>query len=114
MIMIHQVRSAEGTVLIEQNDDTRTFSDFREDPPVVRPYTDDENAAADERIALEQADAVKAQIEGMLNDALAQLQAIIDDTNANINAAPAIRIKVLARTLKGIVRVLLHRFDSAV
>jgi hypothetical protein len=51
-------------------------------------------------------------IEAGLADALATLQVIVDDTNANINASPASRIKDMARTQRRVIRLLIRRFDG--
>ena len=45
--------------------------------------------------------------------ALGELQALIDTTNATINAGPAPYIKGLARVLRLVIRLLLRRFDGA-
>lgn len=100
-------------VLTEQWDDnTRTYTDFRTDPDTVRAYTTEENAAADARIAGQTVAANRLTIEQALDAALVTLQLIIDDTNANINAGPATRIKDLARVQRRIIRLLRNNFDG--
>lgn len=69
----------ENNVLIERWDDgTRTYTDFRTDPDTVRPYTTDENAAADARDARAQQDAVAAQLEANMTADLPTIRATID------------------------------------
>jgi hypothetical protein len=77
-----------------------------------RPYTAAENSAADARIAQATSNANRATIEQALADALTTLQSVIDDTNANINANPAARIKDLARVQRRAIRLLIRRFDG--
>jgi hypothetical protein len=47
-----------------------------------------------------------------LADAMAVLQAIIDDTNANINTNPAARIKDLARAQRRLIRHVLAIYSD--
>jgi len=65
-----------------------------------------------EELAAEQEATNRASIEQALSDALITLQAIIDDTNANINGNPAQRIKDIARTTRRTIRLLIRRFDG--
>jgi hypothetical protein len=67
--------------------------------PVVRDITLDVNTATN--------------LTNLLQD-LTDLQAIIHDTNANINANPAARIKTLARAQRRIIKRLLNAgFDTS-
>jgi len=65
-----------------------------------------------EELANQQAATNQATIEQALSDALATLQLIIDDTNANINGNPAQRIKDEARVLRRVIRLVIRRFDG--
>lgn len=65
-----------------------------------------------ERLVDDEAMAAARTIEAALADALVSLQAVIDDTNANINSNPAARIKDLARVERRIIRLLISRVDG--
>lgn len=110
--MIYRVLNEDGSVRIEQNDETRTYSDFTTDPPTIRPYNPDENAAADQRLVEEAAEAVRVQVEQILDASLADLQAIIDTPNATINGSPAQHIKTLARVQRRLIRHAISKFDA--
>jgi hypothetical protein len=95
------------------DDVTRTVTCYDEsENPTTRPYDDSENENADRLAAQAAADAAALTITQALNDALVALQAIIDDTNANINSSPASRIKDLARAERRVIRLLCRRFDG--
>ena len=51
-------------------------------------------------------------IEQALGDALAEVQTIIDATNATINAGPAPYIKIIARAVRRIIRLVIRRFEG--
>jgi hypothetical protein len=90
------------------DDNSRTFATWDEAAQgfVVREYTPEEVAAAEQRAA------ARTSIENALSAALDELQLIIDDTNANINTNPAARIKMIARALKRAIRIELRRFEA--
>jgi hypothetical protein len=96
------------------NDDTRivTFYNASGAETSTRAYTAPEIAAltAAQTAAAEIAN--EATIAVALFNALATLQLIIDDTNANINANPAARIKDLAKVLRRVIRLVIRRFDG--
>lgn len=96
------------------NDATRTAVDYNErgqDSP-RRPYTAEENAAADERAAAAARAVNQTVIEQALNDALTTLQALIDTPNSVIKADPQSYIKDLARIQRRQIRLLLKRLDG--
>lgn len=95
------------------DDATRTVTCYDADGvATTRPYDDSENQNADAvaEQALEEQRA--ATISAALNSSLATLQAIIDDTNANINTNPASRIKDMARVQRGVIRLVIRRLDG--
>ena len=95
------------------DDVARTVTCYGEDgQPQVRPYNASENENADRAIAAARDAQTEAAISQALADALAALQAIIDDTNANINTNPAARIKDLSRVLRRVIRLQTRRFDG--
>lgn len=98
--------------LVESADDTtRTVTTYGPDGEVTgtRPYTDDENAAADAADAQAAADAehtathdrVQAIVEDLKAEK-ARVQVTIDTPNATINASPAGYVKDNARAAKRI------------
>lgn len=87
------------------NDETRTVTTWPGGQ--TRPYTAEENAAADARAAAEQAqaqrEADRTAIRAIVTDLQAEkarAQAVIDATNAAINAGPAPYVKDVARAAK--------------
>ena len=96
------------------DDDTRTATEYTDtgfrSPP--RPYTERENAEADDRALTVQQEANRQSIEAALADALATLQAIIDTPNSTINSSPAPYIKDLARASRRQIRLLIRRLDG--
>lgn len=80
--------------------------------PHTRPYDDSENENADRAAAEAAAESTEAAILTDLQTALSFLQAVIDDTNANINQNPASRIKDMARVQRKVIRILTRRLDG--
>src|SRR6478609_5680456 len=76
------------------------------------PFTAAENARADADALAATSATNQVSIETALSNDLATLQAIIDDTNANINQNPAQRIKDLARVQRRVIRLVIRRFDG--
>jgi thioredoxin-like negative regulator of GroEL len=105
-------RYQNNVVVEEWNDDTRTYTDYRPNTNVTRAYNAAENAAADANATAKTQAASAATLKQDLDAALTSLQAIIDDTNANINQNPAQRIKDIARALKKTIRVVNDRFEA--
>jgi hypothetical protein len=97
------------------NDATRTYKTYSAAgaETSTRPYTAAENAeaeaAATELLAITNKGAVETNI---VTD-MAAMQMIINDTNANINANPAARIKDIARAIRRLDRMALARFEAA-
>lgn len=93
------------------NDDTRTVDTLDEAGDVVstRPYTDDENATADQTAAQPAIDAehaaTKSRIKQIITDLQAEkdrAQAVLDTANATINSSPAKYVKDGAQSNKRI------------
>lgn len=102
-------------VLIERWDDAarlvRTFN-AQGAQTSTRPYTAEEITRADaDALAASQA-TNGSTIDANLAADLVTLQAIIDDTNANINASPAARIKDIARVQRRIIRRVIGKLDG--
>jgi hypothetical protein len=89
------------------DDTTRTVTCTDTEGAVTstRDYDDSENENADALAATAAAETTERTILDALEAALADLQAIIDDTNSNINSNPAARIKTIARTCRRLVRI---------
>lgn len=107
--------TSEGVLFEFADDATRKVYGYAEDGSTViweRPYTAEENARADTDASARAEESNRASIEEALVPALADLQAIIDDTNANINQNPAARIKTVSRALRRTIRLVIRRFDS--
>lgn len=60
-----QIRDSEGAVVEEWDDDTRTYTDYRTTPPTTRPYTQEENDAADEEIQTDAIASLERRIEAL-------------------------------------------------
>jgi hypothetical protein len=100
-----------GTVLREKWDDsTRTYTayDAAGAQTSTRAYNAAENAEANAIVAL----ANGSTIDTNLAADLVTLQAMIDTTNATINASPAAYIKDLARVQRRIVRRVIGKLDG--
>lgn len=104
-------RNYEDGVLVEEwDDETRTYTDHRTGES--RPYSEAENARADASQGMAQAATNSAQITSDLDQALTDLQVIIDTDNSVINDNPAGEIKDIARVVKKIVRKVNERFEA--
>jgi hypothetical protein len=101
-----------GSTMLD--DTTRTAVDYDlngVDSP-RRPYTAEENAAADIRQAARDAEANRIAIEQSLNEALATLQALLDTPNSVIKSDPQTYIKDMARIMKRQIRLQIRRLDG--
>lgn len=78
----------------------------------TRPYDASENANADANAKAAADAAAEAAIRTALEAALADLQTILDETNATINASPAPRIKALARSMRRLIRLEIKKLDG--
>jgi len=97
-------------VLTERWDDVaRIYTDFRPDPDVSRPYTAEENQAADQAAAdqaaaeehAETTDRVRAIIDDLQVEK-DKLDAVVETDSADINSSPAGYVKDTARSAKRI------------
>lgn len=94
-------------VLREQWDETaRVLTSWDEHGVQVeqRPYTAQENTAADARAVVETLAANEKSISAKLANDLAAMQAILDQTNADLNAGPAQELKDLAKAVRRLIR----------
>lgn len=78
----------------------------------TRPFTPEENSLANAAALRATEAANRNTIELALADALIEVQATIDATNQQINSNPAAHIKVQARAIRRIIRLLIRRFDG--
>lgn len=108
----NETYSAGGVLLERWDDATRVYTDFRPDPDESRPYTPEEDAAAEDRATAETEAGNAAEIDSDLDAAIAELQVIIDTDNAVINGNPAGEIKDIARVLKKTIRKLNERYED--
>ena len=103
-------------VLRQRWDDTaRTYTEWDAQGVQIstRPYTTEENAAADQRAAAALLVTNEATISTNLQQDLATMQAIIDQTNADLKADPAQEIKDLARVARRLIRKVERILDGA-
>lgn len=106
-------RTYEQGVLVEEwNDDTRTYTDFTTDPDTTRPYTADENAEADVRQDQATAATNSAEITSDLDQALIDVQTLLDTPNSEIAATPAPYIKDLGHVIKKLIRKVNERYEG--
>ena len=98
-----------GRVTSDHDDTTRTVTTYDETGAVTstRPYTAEENAAADAAIQAAVLDANrKALLDGLkavIDAAVARqadVQTVLDTTNSTINGSPASYLKTIARATK--------------
>ena len=109
--MSARVFSADGVLQEQWDDDTRTYTDFRPNPDVSRPYTIEESAAADADAVVRTADKNRGTIEeqaGAALDANTAYLAIATPTNAQVAA----QVKALTRQNNKIIRLALGRLDG--
>lgn len=102
MSMIHQ-NAVNGVVREEWDDSTRMYSTYDESgtQTSTRPYTAEENADADVREAGYQQAANDAEIGTKIETVdMPAMQAILDQTNANIRTDPSQEIKDLAKAVR--------------
>lgn len=111
------MRVVEDGVLRQQWDDgTETYSEWDETGTLTleRPYTPDELAQKAVRVAQETSTANEADIGNKIETVdMPAMQAILDDTNANINANPAARIKDIAKAIRRLDRKVLGLLDGS-
>ena len=103
-------------VLRERWDDaTRLYTAWDADGTQTeqRPYTSQENAAADVAAATESQSQNKSTIELNLEADLAAMQAIKDTPNSTINDSPASYIKEVAVAVRRLIKMELEDFEEA-
>ena len=112
--MNSEVVSPDGVVLEEWNDDTRTYTSRNPDGTVLltRPYTAEENAAADERATQETQSENKSTIEQNLEADLAAMQAIKDQANSALRTDPSQEIKDIAVAVRRLIRMALEDYSG--
>lgn len=101
--------------LIERHDETTrivTTYDAQGNITSERPYTVEENAAADQAALEATLNTNKKTVEDKLAKRLSNMQAILDQTNADLRADPAQEIKELARAVRLLVRLQTRQLDS--
>lgn len=96
------------------DDATRTYHEYNEAgvETLARAYTTQEIADADARALAATQDANRRNIEDKLDAAMAEVQTLLDTSNATINAGPAPFIKTLARVARLLIRLVRRRFDG--
>lgn len=101
-----------GSIFLDETTRTATVYDEHGEQVSTRPYTAEENAIADaaDTAALEESN--RASIEESLAAALADLQAVIDQSNADLRADPSQEIKTISRAMRRTIRLLIRRFDG--
>ncbi len=100
------IHSDEGSVALDSETRLATVYDTQgQQVGEPRPYTAEENAAADAAAAAEQADSNKRTITEALAEDFTAMQDIIAQTNADLRADPAQEIKALARAMRRQIRI---------
>lgn len=92
-----------------------TYSEYAEDGTLLlqRTFTAEEQAMSDARKLTDLADGNdSATSSRLVSIDFPAMQAIIADTNANINSNPATRIKDIARAVRRIIRRVEHLTDG--
>lgn len=106
----------DGVLRQQWDDGTETYSEWDETGTLIteRPYTTDELAQKAARVAGETTTTNEADIGNKIETVdMPAMQAIIDDTNANINANPAARIKDIAKAIRRLDRKVLGLLDGS-
>lgn len=94
------------------NDDTSRYTEWDENgtQTMDRPYTPDEIAQADAIATTTTTAANKSTIETNLEADLAAMQAIKDQTNADLRADPSQEIKEIAVSVRRLIKMALNDF----
>lgn len=103
-----------GVLRERWNDTTRTYTAWNASgvQTSTRPYTTAENTAADAAAATALLSANQGTIrQNLIADQVA-MQAIIDDTNANIRSDPSQEIKSLSRAVRRLTRLTLNDYSG--
>jgi hypothetical protein len=104
----------DGVLREEWNDATRTYTAWDANGVVTdeRPYTTDENAAADARAATDQQAQNKSTIEANLEQDYLNMQDIEAQSNADLRADPSQEIKDIARAVRRLTRMALENYSG--
>jgi hypothetical protein len=96
------------------DDTTRTATEYDAAGDLIgdRPYTEEENARADAAVVGAQETANKSEVETNLEEDLAAMQAVIDQTNEQLRADPSQEIKDIARAVRRLIRMALDDFSG--
>jgi hypothetical protein len=97
------------------DDATRIATEYDAEgvPTGDRPYTEAENARADGLAQGEVEQQNKSTIETNLEEDLNAMQAIIDQTNADLRADPSQEIKEIARAVRRLTKLALDDYSTA-
>lgn len=96
-----------GDLLIEWDDETRTVTDHTDDPATKRPYTAEENAAADERAALRTEETNRETLIKRATEALTANRAYLA-IGSPTTAQNAAQIRALTRQMNAVIRLAAH------
>ena len=95
----------------EWNDEARIYTDFRADPPINRPYTAEENAAADERALYQQVSDNKQELSdpSKLLSRLQRLDAYDEDPDVVAALSRSNSTVLTTQELNRLLKVMLRR-----
>jgi YD repeat-containing protein len=105
----------DGVIRERRDDTTRTVTTYDEQGNITseRPYTAEENAAADQAALEATLNTNKRTVEQKLATKLANMQTILVQTNADLRTDPSQEIKDMARAIRLLVRMQMIQFDGA-
>lgn len=109
-----QSEYTDGVLTKFWDDTTRTYHEYDATgvETYTRPYTDDENATADAAAVDNELAENKSTIETNLAADLDAMQAILDQTNANLRADPSQEIKDIAQAVRRLTRIALDDYSG--
>jgi hypothetical protein len=109
------IRYEHGRLVERWDDDTRTYTRWDDAGGVVetRPYTDEENRAADAAAAARAERANESATSQKLQRDMDAIQAILDQTNADLRDDPARAIKDLAHATRRLIRRVENLYDGS-
>lgn len=112
MTIIEQVY--EGRQRLQWDTETRRYSrvDWQGTLLEERPFTDSESAFVDAQAAAATAESNRTFLTAQLDEDMVNLQTLLDTDNAVINGSPAPYLKLLARVLRRVIRILLKRLEA--
>lgn len=106
----------DGSAPEYHDDTTRVVTIYGQDGLVTstRPYTEAENLDADLRASIDTESANQVDVENKIDTVdLPAMQAILDQTNAQLREDPSQEIKAIARAVRRLARNAIRRYDSA-